>query len=68
MGYHVIDTTGEIKQGSIYLPMAKLVAIGEPVVGVQVVALQEELSALYGDRFKVEEIAAPKPAKEAAAK
>jgi|688.fasta_scaffold02206_5 hypothetical protein len=68
MGYRVIDTTGEIKQGSIYLPVAKLVAIGEPVVGVQVVALQEELSAIYGDRFKVEEITAPKPAKEAAAK
>jgi hypothetical protein len=33
-----------------------------------VVALQEELSAIYGDRFTVEEIAAPKPAKEAAAK
>jgi hypothetical protein len=68
MGYRVIDTTDEIKQGSIYLPVAKLVAIGEPVVGVQVVALQEELSAIYGDRFKVEEITAPKPPKEAAAK
>ena len=68
MGYRVTDTSGEIKQGSIYLPVAKLVAIGEPVVGVQVVALQEELSAIYGDRFKVEEITAPKPAKEAPAK
>lgn len=68
MGYHVIDATGEIESGSIYLPVAKLVAIGEPVVGVQVEALQEELSALYGDRFKVEAIPAPKPVKEAAAK
>lgn len=53
MGYHITDTTGEITDGSIYLPKAGSVPIGGPVVGVSIEALQEELSSLYGARFTV---------------
>lgn len=53
MGYLITDATGEIVEGSIYLPKAKAVPIGAPVVGVAIEALQEELAALYGDRFVV---------------
>lgn len=53
MGYQITDTTGEIAEGSIYLPKAGSVPIGGPVVGVSIEALQEELASLYGPRFTV---------------
>lgn len=65
MGYLVTDTTGEIIEGSIYLPKAKAVPIGTPVVGVAIEALQEELSVLYGDRFVVALQASPETKPEA---
>lgn len=51
----VKDTTGEIEEGSIYLPRSKKVPIGSPVVGVGLEALKEELQEVYGDRFEVQE-------------
>jgi hypothetical protein len=51
----VKDTTGEIEEGSIYLPQSKKVPIGSPVVGVGLEALKKELQEVYGDRFEVQE-------------
>lgn len=68
MAHLVKDTTGEIEEGSIYLPQAKSVAIGKPVVGVAIAALKEELAEVYGDRFEVTEgQAAPESEPEAIA-
>lgn len=69
MAHQIRDTTGEIEEGSIYLPKAKSVVIGKPVVGVAIAALREELAEIYGDRFEViEGQAAPEPESEPEAK
>jgi hypothetical protein len=57
MAHLITDKTGEIQSGSIYLPQARVVPIGQPVVGVAIAPLKEELTALYGDRFEVVEVA-----------
>lgn len=59
MAFHITDNSGEITDGSIYLPKAGSVPIGAPVVGVGVDALKQELQTYYGDRFSV---AQPEPA------
>ena len=61
MAYQIKDTSGEIKSGALYLPQAKTVPVGAPIVGVAIAPLREELTALYGPRFVVEETKA-KPA------
>lgn len=56
----IIDTQGA--DTSLSLPKAGTVPIGEPLVNVVFMALQEELSQFYGDRYQVVDIEPEEPA------
>ena len=53
MAYQIKDTTGEIESGAIYLPNAKDVPVGAPLVGVAISTVKEDLESIYGSRFIV---------------
>lgn len=53
MAYQIKDTTGEIESGAIYLPNAKNVPVGAPLVGVAISTVKEDLESIYGSRFIV---------------
>lgn len=52
MAYKIIDTTGEITEGSLFLPGVGVVPIPGPVKG-QVTKIKEALADTYGERFEV---------------